>query len=83
MLRVFGTDGMVEATDGGSRTRLIVGKDDRGPLDVSARPPDWLGCVVADCLCTGSMPLSLEEELHPLRVVIRADAAAKRRSAQL
>jgi predicted dehydrogenase len=83
MLRVFGTDGMAEVTDGGSRTRLVVGREDRGPLDVSVRPPDWLGCVVADCLCTGSMPLSLEEELHPLRVVIRADAAAKRRSAQL
>jgi predicted dehydrogenase len=79
MLRVFGTDGMVEATDGGRRTRLVVGKDDCGPLDVSARPPDWLGGVMADCLGVGPMPLSLEEELHPLRVVIRANAAAKRR----
>jgi predicted dehydrogenase len=82
MLRVFGTNGMAEATDGGSRTRLVVGRDDRGPLDVSIKPPDWLGSVVADCLGLEPMPLSLEEELHPLRVVIRADAAAKRRSGQ-
>lgn len=79
MVRIFGTKGMVEATDGGARTRLVTGKEDRGPLDCAATPPDWFGCVVADCLGRGAMPLTLEEELHPLRVVIRADAAAKRK----
>jgi len=79
MIRIFGTEGMVEGTDGGIRTRLVVGREDRGPLDVSAKPPDWLGCVVADCLGTGAMPFSQEDELHPLRVVIRANANAKRR----
>ncbi len=77
MVRIFGTQGMIEGTDGGTRTRLVVGKEDRGPLDLSATPPDWFGCVTADCLGTGAMPLALEDELHPLQVVIRANAAAK------
>lgn len=79
MVRIFGTKGMVEAVDGGARTRLVVGKKDCGPLDCAAVPPDWFNCVIADCLGHGEMPLSLHEELHPLRVVIRANAAAKQR----
>jgi len=82
MVRIFGTGGMVEGTDGGARTRLVVGREDRGPLALSVQPPDWFGCVTADCLGTGPMPVTLDEELHPLRVAIRADAAAKARGAR-
>lgn len=36
MLRIFGTKGIIEAVDGGVRTRLIVGDEDRGPIDTAA-----------------------------------------------
>ena len=46
MARVFGTDGMVEAVDGGKRTRLVVGGEDRGSIDLSEPAPDWLELVL-------------------------------------
>jgi predicted dehydrogenase len=77
-LRIFGTAGMLEATDGGARTRLVLRDRDAGALDVSAPAPDWLTAVVDEIVDGKPMPLSLDDELHPTRVVIRAQAAAAR-----
>lgn len=71
-LRIFGTKGMVEATDGGTRTRLVVGSEDRGPLDTSSAVPTYLSRLL-EALCGGEpMPLSIADELSPTRWVIRA-----------
>lgn len=72
-LRVFGTEGFVETTDGGRRTRLVVGDRDHGALDVSAPVASHFDCYVAYLRGdAAAMPFSLEEELHPTRLVIRA-----------
>ena len=75
-LRIFGTAGMVEAVDGATRTRLIVGKEDRGPLDLSAPSQDYFDMFVASVLDGTPMPLSVDEELHPTRVVLQAKQRA-------
>ena len=77
MLRLFGTAGMIEATDGGTRTRLVLHDRDAGPLDVSATGLDWFTAMVDEIVDGKPMPLSLDDELHPTRVVIRAKANAE------
>jgi hypothetical protein len=70
-LRVFGTKGFIESVDGGTRTRLVTANGIVEPLE---RSPglDYFDAV-ANHLATGAaMPLTLEEELHPLRMLIRA-----------
>lgn len=71
-LRIFGTLGFIEATDAGTRTRLVVGDADRGPLDTSATGRDYFDFYVESLLGLGSMPFSMEDELHPTRMTIRA-----------
>ncbi|HBF34852.1 TPA: hypothetical protein DDW35_09850 [Candidatus Sumerlaeota bacterium] len=71
-LRIFGTNGFVESVDGGARTRLVVGKEDRGALDVSQPWRDFFDYYVDHLLGNGAMPFELGEELHPTRMVIRA-----------
>lgn len=78
MLRVFGTQGLIESVDGGVRTRLVVGDDDRGAIDTSVAAPDWLACVIANAMDRQPMPFDLETELHPTRMVLRARVSAER-----
>ncbi|MEX0775210.1 MAG: Gfo/Idh/MocA family oxidoreductase [Phycisphaeraceae bacterium] len=75
MLRLFGTQGMVESTHGGRQTRLVVGDRDLGSLDVSEPPRDYFDFVVDSITGVAGMPISLDDELHPTRVVLRAKAA--------
>jgi predicted dehydrogenase len=79
MLRIFGTKGFVESTDGGTRTRLVLNGEDRGPLAILEQGPEWLDLVLASILGQQAMPLTLEEELHPTRMLIRARADAAKR----
>lgn len=76
-LRVFGTKGMAEFTDGGERTRLIVGNEDRGSLSLDEPVRDYFDYFLDAVTNTGEMPVSLEDELHPTRLVIRARASAE------
>jgi len=76
MLRIFGTKGMLESSDGGRRTRLVLGEKDCGAIDLSASPPDWLHCVIRHILDGAPMPFDLDTELHPTRMVLRARALA-------
>lgn len=76
-LRVFGTKGMVEFTDGGERTRLIIGKKDYGEIDISNYIKDYFDYFLDAVTGSGDMPISLEDELHCTRVVIRAKQSAK------
>jgi predicted dehydrogenase len=71
-LRIFGTGGFVEAVDGGARTRLVVGSRDRGPLPVTGPGRDYFELFLDELTGVAPMPLTLEEELHPTRMIIRA-----------
>ena len=71
-LRIFGTLGMVETTDGATKTRLVIGEKDCGPLDVSVAQDSYITMYVRHLLGGREIPISLEEELHPLRVLLRA-----------
>ncbi|TBL72418.1 Gfo/Idh/MocA family protein [Paenibacillus thalictri] len=75
-LRIFGTKGFVESTDGGTRTRLVVGDEDRGPLQLWEPERSYLDMYI-DCLLGKSeMPLPLEDELHCTRVTVQAKQSA-------
>lgn len=78
-LRIFGTRGFVESTDGGARTRLVLNDEDRGPLEIPSGGKEYHDMIL-DALSGGlPMPLSLEDEVHPTRVLIRARADAMAR----
>jgi predicted dehydrogenase len=75
-LRIFGTKGFMEAVDGGTKTRLVVGDKDHGAMDTSAPSQCYFNLYIANLLNQGQMPVSLEEELHPTQIVIRAKEKA-------
>jgi predicted dehydrogenase len=75
-VRIFGTNGFIETTDGGTRTRLVVKDKDLGQIDVSAPEKDYFDSFVEFLRDKTPMPLTLEDELHPLRVVLRAKQSA-------
>lgn len=85
-LRVFGTKGFVEAVDGGKRTRLVTADGDQGELRRTetgkAADPGAAGLyfswVIDEIRGVSAMPIALEEELHPVRMVIRAKRSAER-----
>lgn len=70
-LRIFGTKGFIESVDGGARTRLVAAGRVVEPLEV-VRAQDYFDAVVAHLATNAAMPLTLEEELHPLRVLLQA-----------
>jgi hypothetical protein len=71
-LRIFGDKGFIEAVDGGACTRLVLNEADTGPIDVSEPSMDYFEMFLDELFRTAKMPLSLEDELHPTRMVIRA-----------
>ncbi|MFO7636722.1 MAG: Gfo/Idh/MocA family oxidoreductase [Clostridia bacterium] len=71
-LRIWGTEGFVEAVDGVSRTRLVLKDKDMGALELKHENKDYFEYFLDEILENKPMPITLEEELHPLRAVIRA-----------
>jgi len=80
-IRVFGTEGIAEITDGGKHTRAVVGNSDQGPLDVSTAVEPFFHTYLRKLLGLAEMPMTREDELHPLRVVNQAKAVARLASA--
>ncbi|MGF1632904.1 MAG: Gfo/Idh/MocA family protein [Phycisphaerae bacterium] len=77
-LRLFGTRGFIETTDGHQRPRLVTTEKYHGPLPPEDhRPPTHLESFVLHCLDNTPMPFSLEDEMHAERVVIHAKHQAK------
>jgi len=71
-LRIFGTKGFIESVDGGSKTRIVIGAEDLGAIQCMDKTKDYFDYFI-DNLCDGeAMPLTIEEELHPTRMVLRA-----------
>jgi predicted dehydrogenase len=80
MVRIFGTEGFLESTDGGTRTRLVLNGEDCGPLQIDAPGKRYLDLVLASLTDPDALPMTLEEELHPTRMLIRARADARARA---
>ena len=76
-LRIFGTNGMAEITNNGKFTRWFNYKKDMGELPYTETCPVFFDCFINRILDGIAMPISLEEELHPLRVAIRAKQSIK------
>lgn len=76
-LRIFGTKGFVEAVDGGARTRCVLEGEDCGSLRIEQPRRHYHDLIFDAILEAKEMPLTLEDELHPTRMVIRAKANAK------
>ena len=77
-LRIFGTLGFVESVDAGAKTRLVIGDDDKGAITTANRGPSFFDMIL-DQIQKGATPtLSIEDELHPTRVVISAKESAVR-----
>lgn len=71
-LRIFGTKGFIESTDAGERTRLVVGETDFGAIEQLEPSKDYFDYYI-DSLCgKGEMPVSIDDELHPALIAIRA-----------
>lgn len=77
-LRIFGTKGFVESVDAGSRTRLVVGDKDMGAINIPTSDiKSYFDMYIDSLLGKADMPLSLEDELHPTLMVIRAKRNAE------
>ena len=76
-VRLFGTNGMIESTDGGVRTHLYMNDENLGPVVPSEPDRPYHDRYFGTLLGRETMPFTLEEELHPLRAVIRARDSAR------
>ncbi|MBQ3591397.1 MAG: Gfo/Idh/MocA family oxidoreductase [Clostridia bacterium] len=71
-VRVFGTKGMIEITDGGRHSHIYTDCDE-GEIDTADSDcQDFLDLLLRHLRYGDEMPMTQEEELHPLRMVIRA-----------
>ena len=76
-IRVFGTKGVIEITDGGKRTHLWNDEGDKGEFaDMHTKTKEFLFYLVDHLLDGTPMPFDSETELHPLRAVIRMKESA-------
>lgn len=71
-LRVFGDKGFIESVDDGTRTRLVTAGRTVEPLDLSVPAADYFDIVAAHLAGGKPLPFSTDEELHPLRMLLRA-----------
>ncbi len=77
-VRIFGTDGMLEIVDGARKTHIYTQQTDEGEINISESDcQDFFDLLVQHLLYGSQMPMPQEEELHPLRVVIRAFDSAE------
>lgn len=73
-LRVFGMDGFLETEPVAKTVHLVTkGRNELLPSGASA---NYLQAVVNYLLGQGTRPFTVEEELHPLRIVIAAKQSA-------
>jgi len=78
-VRIFGTKGLVECSAPGNVTRLVIGGEDKGELDQSAPSLDYFQLILDSLRGGAPVPLSIEDELHPTRIVIRARESAQKK----
>lgn len=72
-LRIWGTKGFIETVDGCTKTRIAVNGEKIKDLELHhENDRNYFDFVLDKIIDNKEMPISLEDELHPLRVVIRA-----------
>lgn len=71
-VRIFGTKGYAEIMDAGRKSRVIIGDKNLGALDTSEDTKSYFEYYIDSLLGLDKMPITLEDELHPTRMVIRA-----------
>ena len=72
-VRIFGELGFVESINHGEILRLVINGESVTDLEGTAVSPDYLGMVFQEISENRQIiPLSIEDELHPTRMVIRA-----------
>lgn len=71
-LRIFGTKGFIESVDGGARTKLVNDQGVVEPLPKNGESFDYFDAMTKHLATGAAMPLTLDEELHPLRMLLRA-----------
>jgi predicted dehydrogenase len=76
-LRIFGTLGFMEMTNGGLDTRLVVGDHDMGRIEQLEPTQCYFTMFLMEIMGRGIMPFKLEDELHPTRMIIRAKKACR------
>lgn len=76
-VRAFGTKGVIEITDGGKHTHLYTTEKDAGEFVLESEPKHFFKYLCEHLLDKTPMPFSLEDELSPLRAIIRIHEAAE------
>lgn len=76
-VRVFCTGGLAEITDGGLRTHVYTDTESYELNTADSDCPDYLDNLLSHLRNGTPLLMTRQEELHPLRVVIRAWNSAK------
>lgn len=77
-VRIFGTEGMAEITDGGTRSHVYTLTENLGEINCeSSDCEDFFDIYMEHLSGKRPMPMSLEDEIHPLKVVIKAFETAE------
>ena len=77
-VRIFGTEGMAEITDGGRRSHIYTLTEELGEINCeNSDCEDFFDIYIEDLFGKRSMPFSLDDELHPLKIVINAFNSVK------
>ena len=69
-IRIFGTKGMIESVDGGTRAGVALGELPLRVLGAKPSRPDHATQYFVSLLENKPMAMSVEDELHPLRVLL-------------
>jgi predicted dehydrogenase len=69
-IRIFGTAGMIESVDGGTRASVALGEAPLRVLEAKPSLPDHATQYFISLLENKPMAMSLDDELHPLRVLL-------------
>ena len=78
ILRIFGSQGLIESQPETGRVRLVRDGAEPEILDPSGLPGDYFDMFVAALQGGDPMPLAMEEELSPTRWVLRAKKESNR-----
>ncbi len=76
-VRIFGDKGFIEITDGGKHTHIYTDTDEGEINTEGSGCVDYFDIILKHLLFGDALPLSEDEEFHPLRAVIRAKECAK------
>ena len=76
-LRIFGTRGFIESVDDGTTQRRVSLTGQVTPLATATPAPDYFTLLSAHLTTGSALPQTSEEELRPLRWLLRAKAALR------